>query len=84
MGLMTGPRSVSRAWARSFHDSYPGIGGLYYPSSMHANRPAMVLTERAADGGVMPESPSLHRSIGDPAVLSVLRNAARELGYALL
>ena len=84
MGLMTGPRSVSRAWARAFHDAWPEIEGLYYPSSMHANRPAMVFTERAADGGVMPESPSLHRSLGDPAVLSVLRNAARELGYALL
>ena len=84
MGLMTGPRSVSRAWARAFHDSYPDIGGLYYPSSMHANRPAMVFTERAAETGAVPEHPSLHRSLADPAMLSVLRNAARELGYALL
>ena len=84
MGLMTGPRSVSRTWARAFRDSYPEIHGLYYPSSMHANRPAMVLTERAAEAGVMPEQPSLHRSLGDPAILSILRNAARELGYALL
>ena len=84
MGLMTGPRSVSRVWARAFHDSWPEIQGLYYPSSMHANRPAMVLTERAADAGVVPEQPSFHRSLGDPAILSILRNAARELGYALL
>ena len=84
MGLMTGPRSVSRAWARAFHDAYPELGGLYYPSSMHANRPAMVFTERAAETGAVPEHPSLHRALGDPAILSVLRNAARELGYALL
>ena len=84
MGLMTGPRSVSRAWARAFHDSWPEIGGLYYPSSMHANRPAMVFTERAGRSGVVPEHPSLHRSLGDPAILSILRNSARELGYALL
>ena len=84
MGLMTGPRSVSRAWAQAFHDAYPEIHGLHYPSSMHANHPAMVLTERAAEAGVMPEQPSLHRSLGDPAILSILRNAARELGYALL
>ena len=51
---------------------------------MHANRPAMVFTERAAETGVVPEHPSLHRSLADPAMLSVLRNAARELGYALL
>ena len=84
MGLMAGPRSVSRAWARAFHDSWPESQGLYYPSSMHANRPAMVFTERAAQAGVTPARPSLHRSLADPAILSVLRNAARELGYALL
>lgn len=33
MELMTGPRSVSRTWARVFHDCYPEIGGLYYLSS---------------------------------------------------
>ena len=84
MGLMTGPRSVSRTWARAFHDTYPEIDGLYYPSSMHANRPAMVLNERARETGVVPEQPSFHRSLGDPAILSILRNAAHALGYALL
>ena len=84
MGLMTGPRSVSRTWARAFHDSCPEIDGLYYPSSMHANRPSMVLNERARDAGVMPDQTSLHRSLGDPAILSILRNAAHALGYALL
>ena len=84
MGLMTGSRSVSRTWARAFHDAWPEMEGLYYPSSMRANRPAMVLSERTATAGVMPDSPSLHRSLGDPAILSVLRNAARELGNALL
>jgi len=84
MGLMTGPRSVSRTWARAFHDSWPEIDGLHYPSSMHANRPAMVLNERARDAGVMPNQASFHRSLGDPAILSILRNAAHALGYALL
>ena len=84
MGLMAGPRSVSRTWARAFHDSYPEIDGLYYPSSMHANCPAMVLNERARKSGVVPEQTSFHRSLGDPAILSILRNAAHSLGYALL
>ena len=84
MGLMTGPRSVSRTWARAFHKSYPEIDGLYYSSSMHANYPSMVLNQRAREAGVMPEQTSLHRSLGDPAILSILRNAAHALGYALL
>ena len=83
MGLMIGPRSVSRAWARAFHDSWSEIDGLYYPFSMHANRPAMVLNERARAAGVIPEHASFHRSLGDPAILSILRNTAHALGYAL-
>ena len=84
MGLMTGSRSVSRTWARAFHKSFPGIDGLYYPSSMHANRPAMVLNERARDAGVMLVQTGFHRLLGDPAILSILRNAAHALGYSLL
>ena len=84
MGLMTGSRSVSRAWARAFHDSWPEIDGLYYHSSTHANRPAMVLNERALEAGVIPDQTSFHRSLGDPVIFSILRNAAHALGYALL
>ena len=50
---------------------------------MHANRPAMVLTDRAGAAGVMPARPRFHRALGDPALLSVLKNIARGIGYAL-
>ena len=83
MALMSGPRSVSRKWARGFYDAYPETAGLWYPSSMHSNRPALVWTERAEAAGVVPRQPSFHRALGDPALLSMLKNAARELGYAL-
>ena len=83
MALMTAARSVSRNWARAFYQAYPATVGLYYPSSMHANRPAMVLTDRAEAAGVMPARPRFHRALGDPALLSVLKNVARGLGYAL-
>ncbi len=83
MGLMAGPRSVSRNWARGFYDAYPATVGLRYPSSMHANQPAMVLTDRAEAAGVTPEHPGLHRALGDPALLSLLKNIARTLGYAV-
>lgn len=81
MGLMTGPRSTSRTWARGFYEAFPELAGLYYPSSMHANRPAVVLTDRAKTAAVVPAHPSFHRALGDPAILSLLRNAARALGY---
>lgn len=83
MALMTGPRSVSRNWARGFYDAYSKLLGLLYPSSMHANRPAMILTERAAAAGVVPGQPSFHRALGDPALLGLLKNVARTIGYAL-
>lgn len=83
MALMTGARSVSRNWARGFYDAYPQTVGLRYPSSMHANRPAMVLTDRAEAAGVVPPQPSFHRALGDPALLSLLKNVARSVGYAL-
>ena len=83
MALMTAARSVSRNWARAFYQAYPATVGLCYPSSMHANRPAMVLTDRAEAAGVMPARPRFHRALGDPALLSVLKNIARGIGYAL-
>ncbi len=83
MGLMSGPRPVGRNWARGFYEAYPSIQGLYYPSSMHANAPVVVLNERADGVGVMPAQPSVHRALGDAAILTVLRNAARKLGYVL-
>ena len=83
MGLMSGPRSVSRNWARGFYEAYPAIHGLRYPSSMHANRAAHVLTDRAEAASTLPLQPGFHRALADPAMLEILRNAAGELGYAL-
>lgn len=82
MKLMSGPKSFSRNWARGFYDTYARVDGLYYPSSL-TNEPAIVLNERAA-ANVFPSTPSFHRALSDPALLTPLRNAARELGYGLL
>jgi hypothetical protein len=83
MGLMADPRSVARNWAQAFYEAYPEIGGLYYPSSMYANQPAMVLTDRIKAMDIMPRQPSFHRSLGDPVILNLLKNAGQILGYAL-
>jgi hypothetical protein len=83
MALMSTARSVSRRWARGYYAAYPGLDGIYYPSSMHANEPAVVLNEHAHGRGVLPNHPRFHRALSDPAMLSILRNAARAVGYHL-
>lgn len=83
MGLMTGPRSVSRRWAQGFYEVYDEAQGLIYPSSMHANEPAVLLNDRAEGAEILPAVPVFHRALADPALLTVLRNAAHTLGYLL-
>ncbi|MGI9305398.1 MAG: RES family NAD+ phosphorylase [Gammaproteobacteria bacterium] len=83
MGLMSGPRPVGRNWARGFYEAYPMLHGLYYPSSMHGNAPAVALNERAELAGAIPHQPAFHRALGDPAMLTALRIAAIKVGYAL-
>lgn len=83
MALMTGPRTAARAWAQGFYESYPALHGLYYPSSMHANQPAIAFTERSLAAGAWPTNPAFHHALADETLLTVLRNAARDLGYGL-
>jgi RES domain-containing protein len=83
MALMTGPRSVARRWAQGYYEVYSHAQGLMYPSSMHANEPAVVLNDRAEAAELLPAVPAFHRALADPALLTVLRNAARALGYLL-
>ena len=77
MGLMTGARSVSRTWARGLYAAYPDAQGIAYPSSMHANALAIVLNERAI--GALPLTPDFHKALDDGGLVTVLKNAAREL-----
>lgn len=81
MGLMTGPRSVARSWGRALYAAFPDAQGLAYPSSMHGNAVAFVLNDRADPALVLPTSPGFHRTLNDPAMLTLIKNAARELGY---
>jgi hypothetical protein len=83
MGLMSCARSVARRWAQGYYEAYPQVHGLCYPSSMYANAMAVALTDRSEASGVLPGVPIFHRALADPAMLSIIRNAARVLGYAL-
>ena len=83
MALMTGSRSVGRNWARALHASYPEAQGFAYPSSMHANALAIVLNERTDAAEALPRSPGFHKTLDDPGMITLLKNAARRLGYVI-
>lgn len=81
MAISTGSRRLARAWSRAIHQAYPDVWGLWYPSSMHANRPAVALFERAQTS--LPETPLFHRSLADALLAPALELASAELGYVL-
>ena len=83
MGLMTGARSVGRNWARGLYAAYPEAQGLAYPSSMHANAVAIMLNDRTDLAQALPRSPGFHKALDDPSMITMLKNAARELGYVI-
>lgn len=81
MAINTGSRVRAREWARSFHEAFDDLQGIYYPSSMHGNQGAVVLNERALPA--LPEHPRFNRALADDALLDVLKHAAVALGYGL-
>jgi hypothetical protein len=82
MALASGSRPRARRWSQAIYEAYPEAAGLYYPSSMHANRPAIVLYERAQPA--IPSAPVFNRPLADPALLPVLGQVALGLGYGLV
>ncbi len=82
MALASGPRPRARRWSQAIYNAYPDVQGLWYPSSMAGNAPAVALYERGS--AVVPRHPLFHRPLADPALLLPLQRAARALGYILL
>ena len=82
MTINTGPRRRARGWSRLFHTTYPGIDGLYYASSMYANKPCVALYERSDPHGIGPLS--IHRALADPVIYSMLNRAGVTLGYSVV
>jgi len=58
------------------------VEGLFYSSSMNANRPAVALYERAKSA--VPRAPSFHRSIADPVLGTIVESCAQNLGYRVV
>jgi hypothetical protein len=79
--IATGPRPRPQRWSRAIYEAYPAVQGLRYASSMHGNRPAVALYERATTA--LPPMPAFHRALRDPGLLPMLRHVAGDLGYGL-
>ena len=82
MAIASGPRPRAQRWSRTIYEVYSGLHGLWYPSSMYANQPALALYERAR--GAVPATPELDRPLADPGLLPALRRLATEIGYHLV
>ena len=82
MAINSGPRPRARRWSQAIYASYRAIEGLYYSSSMDANRPAMMLYERAASA--LPSRPSFHRALADPTLTAAIVRAARRFNYVVI
>lgn len=81
MAISTGSRSRARRWSVAIYEAYPEVQGLFYPSSMNANQPAVALYERAGDA--LPPSPKFHRALSDPILFTPIVKVARSLNYQI-
>lgn len=82
MTLASGPRASARNWSRPIYEVYPEVQGLFYPSSMAANRPSFAFFERAVVA--LPPEPAFHRALADPLLFPWLQVVAAEFGYGLV
>jgi len=80
--INSGSRKRARRWSQQIYEAFADIEGIFYPSSMCKNEPAVALYERASNA--IPQTPVFHRALADPALLTSLQNVAFDLGYCLL
>ena len=84
MAINTSSRARAREWAKIFYDAYDALHGIYYPSSMNGNEPAVALTDRAEQFDCLPNHPDLNRALADDVLLDILKWSAARLRYGLL
>jgi hypothetical protein len=80
--INSGPRPRARRWSQRIYDAYFSIQGLWYPSSMGGNQPAIALYERGAYA--MPGRPVFNRPLTDPALAPIVVRAAGRFGYGVV
>ena len=79
MAINSGRRDRARAWSRRIYEDYPLVDGVYYASSMDANRPAVALYERARNA--LAARPVFQRALADPALDAAVAKAALSFNY---
>jgi hypothetical protein len=84
MSLSSGPRGAARAWSQQFYECHTDVHGLWYPSSMHRNSPAIALYEHAEQTRALPPRPVFHRELADILLLDRMKAAALQIGYGLI
>ncbi|MCI0416784.1 hypothetical protein L0222_28790, partial [bacterium] len=82
MAINSGSRPRARRWSRTIYEAYPLVHGLYYCSSMNANRPAIAFYERSRSA--IAGAPVLHRALADPGISSIVEQCAQNLGYFII
>lgn len=80
--IATGERSQARKWSRVFHEAYPDIDGLCYPSSLNTTWHAYALYERAERA--MPSAPVFNARLTAAASRVHVAAAVRETHYDVL
>ena len=80
--LTSGPRDVSRQWARAVYEQLEDLDGLAWRSSVLGVGRCVALWERARDA--LPRSPDFNRALADPVMLPDLSKIAGRIGYGLL
>lgn len=82
MAINSGPRPRARRWSQAIYGAYSAIEGLYYASSMDANRPGIMFYERAANA--LPRHPTFHRALADPTLTPAIARAAQRFNYVMV
>jgi len=82
MAINTGLRHRARRWSQAIFDTYPDAEGLWYPSSMDANRPCVALYERGRSA--VPTNPLFHAALNDPTLTVLIHNAAARFNYGVI
>jgi hypothetical protein len=80
--ISSGRRDIVRGWSRDIHESYPGLDGIIYASSMNASRESLALYERSASA--IPTRPALHEPLAHPGLRADLERFKDVLGYRLI
>lgn len=78
--LTAAPKPTCRAWSNAIVDTWPDLDGLLAASTL-TGRENVVLFQPAADS--YPAAPAFSRPLDNPAVRSVLAEAAGRIGYRI-